>query len=171
MLRVGLAAPLEEEALGGRLTLRDGLRRDPVVVSPSAIRADWAAIEMNWAERRRRSSRASSSVMSISFLTPHSAPSRAVTDWRSAGVFPVRPPPSYGSAAGRPGSKLSSTSRPQTCSKRYGADELLDVDAAVAERAALAVGLGDLGLEGDDALESRLEVAHRLLPQLGSRTG
>ena len=41
------------------------------------------------------------------------------------------------------------------------ADELLDVDAAVAERAALAVGLGDLGLEGDDALEPGLEVVHR----------
>ena len=52
-----------------------------------------------------------------------------------------------------------------------GADELLDVDAAVAEGAALAVGLCDLGLEGDDALEARLEVAHRCLPQLGSRTG
>src|SRR5262249_29872630 len=44
------------------------------------------------------------------------------------------------------------------------ADELLDVDAAVAERAALAVRLGDLRLDGDDAFESRLEVvvtAHR----------
>src|SRR5215218_3034482 len=40
------------------------------------------------------------------------------------------------------------------------ADELLDVDAAVAERAALAVGLGDLGLEGDDALESWPELVH-----------
>ena len=38
------------------------------------------------------------------------------------------------------------------------ADELLDVDAAVAEGAALAVRLGDLGLDGDDALEPRLEV-------------
>ena len=40
------------------------------------------------------------------------------------------------------------------------ADELLDVDSAVAERAALLVGLGDLGLEGDDALEAWLEVVH-----------
>jgi hypothetical protein len=38
------------------------------------------------------------------------------------------------------------------------AHELLDVDAAVAERAAFLVGLGDLGLDGDDAFESRLEV-------------
>ena len=38
------------------------------------------------------------------------------------------------------------------------ADELLDVDAAVAKRAAFPVGLGDLRLDGDDALETRLEV-------------
>jgi hypothetical protein len=39
-------------------------------------------------------------------------------------------------------------------------DELLDVHPAIAEGAALAVGLCDLGLDGDDALEARLEVAH-----------
>ena len=37
-------------------------------------------------------------------------------------------------------------------------DEVLDVDAAVAQRAALSVGLGDLGREGDDALEARLDL-------------
>ena len=39
-----------------------------------------------------------------------------------------------------------------------GADEVLDVDAAVAQRAALFVGLGDLGGEGDDAFEARLDL-------------
>src|SRR5205807_7182803 len=39
-------------------------------------------------------------------------------------------------------------------------DELLDVDPAIPQRAALAVGLGDLRLEGYDALEARLEVVH-----------
>ena len=57
-------------------------------------------------------------------------------------------------------SRSSSTRSPQTFSYGYVPDELLDVDAAVAERAAVAVGLGDLGLDGDDALETRLEVAH-----------
>ena len=37
-----------------------------------------------------------------------------------------------------------------------GADELFDVDAAVAQRSALAVGLGDLGLEGNDTFEAVL---------------
>ena len=40
------------------------------------------------------------------------------------------------------------------------ADELLDVDAAVAQRAALSVGLGDLGGEGDDALQAGLDFGH-----------
>ena len=39
--------------------------------------------------------------------------------------------------------------------------EILDVDAAVAQRAAVAVGLGDLGREGDDALEARLDLLCR----------
>jgi hypothetical protein len=34
------------------------------------------------------------------------------------------------------------------------ADDVLDVDAAVAERSAVLVGLGDLGGEGDDAFEA-----------------
>ena len=42
------------------------------------------------------------------------------------------------------------------------ADEVLDVDAAVAQRAAFLVGLGDLGLEGDDALEAGYEVVGHL---------
>ena len=39
--------------------------------------------------------------------------------------------------------------------ERHAAHQVLDVDAAVAERAALPVGLGDLGVERDDALETR----------------
>ena len=50
--------------------------------------------------------------------------------------------------------------KPPDLLERHRADELLDVDAAVPQRAAVAVGLGDLGLERDDALEARLEVAH-----------
>ena len=42
----------------------------------------------------------------------------------------------------------------------HAADELLDVDAAVAQRAALPVGLGDLGGEGDDALQAGLDFGH-----------
>jgi hypothetical protein len=37
--------------------------------------------------------------------------------------------------------------------ERHGPDEVLDVHPAVAERAPLLVGLGDLGRERDHALE------------------
>ena len=40
--------------------------------------------------------------------------------------------------------------------ERHGPDQLLDVDAAIAQGATLPVGLGDLGGEGDDALEAGL---------------
>ena len=43
----------------------------------------------------------------------------------------------------------------------HPADEVLDVDAAVAQRRALLVGLGDLALEGDDAFEAGVEVGRR----------
>ena len=50
--------------------------------------------------------------------------------------------------------------QPPDLLERHPADELLDVDAAVPQRAALPVGLGDLGGEGDDAFEAGLDFAH-----------
>src|SRR5581483_4238930 len=41
--------------------------------------------------------------------------------------------------------------------ERHVANQFLDVDAAVAQRATGPIGLGDLGGEGDDALEARLD--------------
>jgi hypothetical protein len=37
-------------------------------------------------------------------------------------------------------------------------NELRDVDAAITEDTTFLVGLGDLGLDGDDALEAGLEI-------------
>ena len=50
-----------------------------------------------------------------------------------------------------------------------GADQVLDVDAAVAQRATLFVGLGDLGGEGDDAFEARLDLRWCLNRAHGTR--
>jgi hypothetical protein len=47
----------------------------------------------------------------------------------------------------------------------HPADEVLDVDAAIPQRTALPVGLGDLGRERDHALETRLNL--RYLGQCG----
>ena len=108
--------------------------------------------------------RACSSEISLSLPSPQSPASRAVSACGSAGALPVRPAGSYGSGSGMTGSRSSSTRSPQTRSYGYAADELLDVDAPVPEHAAFAVGLRDLGLDRDDALEPGLEVrdlAHR----------
>ena len=63
--------------------------------------------------------------------------------------------------AGRPGLNSSSTSSPQTLPNDDASDEVLDVDTAVAQRAAVLVRFGDLCLEGDDALETGYEVRVR----------
>jgi hypothetical protein len=44
--------------------------------------------------------------------------------------------------------------------ERHPADELLDVDAAVAQRGPLLVGLGDLGRERDHTLEALVDLSH-----------
>ena len=63
--------------------------------------------------------------------------------------------------AGRPGSRCVVDEQPPDLLERTLPDEILDIDAAVAKRAAVAVGLGDLGLERNNALEAGLELAHR----------
>ena len=96
----------------------------------------------------------------MSLPSLHSPARRAVSAWRSAGALPVRPAGSYGSGSGIFELEVVVDEQPPDVLVRVVADELLDVDAAVAERAALAVGLGDLRLDGDDALEPWLEVVH-----------
>ena len=109
------------------------------------------------AERRRRSSFAWSSSMSISLpsfhlpLTGRRAPPGDRTCSRRCGPR---------ARSTRPGSRaraISSTSSPHTFSNGTSPTSVLDVDAAVAELAALLVGLRDLRLERDDAREAWAE--------------
>ncbi len=111
-------------------------------------------------DTRARSSRACSSSMSITAWSPHSGPSIASAACRSTRGSPVRTVSGCGIAGGRPGSNEPSTSRPQTCSNGTLPDQVLDVDPAVAERPTLLVGLGDLGREGDYALETGLNLGN-----------
>ena len=171
--RVGLAAPLEEELLGRRAAAADDLVGDRVRRAVGERARSGRRCPSSATERRPRSSRACSSEISLSLPSPQCPARRAVSAWRSAGALPVRPAGSYGSGSGMTESRSSSTRRPQTRSYGYAADELLDVDAAVAEHAAFAIGLRDLGLDRDDALEPGLEVrdlAHpyRTLPERDS---
>src|SRR5207253_6757088 len=51
------------------------------------------------------------------------------------------------------------------------ADELLDVDAPITERAPLPIRLGDLRLDGYDALETRLEIVRHRAESYRDRSG
>ena len=115
VLRVGLAAPADQE-LGGRVLALLDLDSGTVVPSP---RAACATIESAAAESRARSSRACSGSMSTSCFRPHFGPSVARPAWRSAITEPLGSCSSIRSACGMPGSKLSSTSSPHTCSNGY----------------------------------------------------
>ena len=65
-----------------------------------------------------------------------------------------------------PGLETLVDEKPPDLLVREVSDKLLDVHAAVAERASLAVGLGNLSLEGDDPFQPRLELVHASnLPQ------
>ena len=157
--RVGLAAPADQELRGGVLAPLDlglGNRR---AASP---RAACATIESAAAESRARSSRACSAEMSTSWRRPHFGPSVASPAWRSAITEPLGSCSSIRSAGGIPGSRLAVDEQAPDLLERVAADELLDVDAAVAERRSLAVRLGDLRLERDHAFEPGSKVAaHR----------
>ena len=79
-------------------------------------RADWATNDSAITDARARLSRACSSEMSISSPNPHCGPSMASADCTSTRGSPECTVSRCGSAGGRPGSSLPSTSRPQTCS-------------------------------------------------------
>ena len=85
---------------------------------------------------------------------PSIGASIATTAWTSARTSPVWIGMLYGSAGGRPGLEGAVDQQAPDLLERDAADELLDVDAAVAQRRALLVGLGDLGRERDHALEA-----------------
>ena len=53
-----------------------------------------------------------------------------------------------------PGLRRIVDEQPPDLLERDAADEILDVDTAIAERSAVAVWLGNLGFEGDNTLEA-----------------
>ena len=121
-------------------------------------RADCATNESAITDARARSSRACSSEMSMQLaqapLGGEHRQRRLHVDARVAGAHEQRV---------RLGGRQARVERAvdeqaPDLLERHGADEILDVDAAVAERAALLVGLGDLGREGDDAFEAGLHL-------------
>ena len=123
-------------------------------------RADCATKDSAITDARARSSRACSSEMSISAPKPHSGPEHRErglhVDPRVAGADAQR----VRLGRRQPGLERPVDQQAPDLLEGDAADEVLDVDAAVAQRAALLVGLGDLGGEGDDALQAGLDFAH-----------
>jgi hypothetical protein len=123
-------------------------------------RADCATNESAITDARARSSRACASSMSISARKPHSGPSIASADWTSTRASPERIASSL--RLGRRQARLRSAVDEQTPDvlERRAPDQILDVDAAIAQHAALPVGFGDLRRERDNALQAGLHFAH-----------
>ncbi len=115
----------------GSSSPRQRIRNRSATVLPSATwacgtggcpppRADCATNDNAITDARASCSRASSSPVSISGLNPHSGASIASAAWTSTRGSPERTLSGCGSANGRPGSNVPSTSRPQTFS--YGTE-------------------------------------------------
>ena len=95
--------------------------------------------------------------MSTSWRSPHFGPSVARPAWRSAIDRAARILELDPLGARHPRLEAPVDEQAPDLLERVAADELLDVDAAIAKRRSLAVRLGDLRLEGDHALEPRVE--------------
>ena len=122
-------------------------------IGKSRPRADWATNDSAMTEARARSSRACCRVDVEQRLEP---PDRRElgegglhVDADVAGVHRQR----ERLGRGEPGVELVVDQQPPHVSERDAPHEVGDVDPAVAQRTALPVGFGDLGLEGDDTLE------------------
>ena len=165
VVRVGLAAPADQEPLGDRGA--PGRRRAGARAGGPEPRADCATKESAITDARASWSRATSSEMSISGSKPHSGAEhrqrRLHVDARVAGADGERV------RLGGRQARLEPAVDEQAphLLERHLADEVLDVDPAVAQRAALLVGLGDLGGEGDDAFQAGLDFTHGRFLSLG----
>ena len=67
-----------------------------------------------------------------------------------------------GSAGGRPGLVGAVDQQAPDLLERHTADEVVDVDTAIAQRGPFLVGLGDLALERNDAFKSMVHFSHTL---------
>ena len=149
--RVGLAAPADQELRGGVLALRDLGVRAPAACRP---RAACATIESAAAESRAEVVARLRGVDVDELAEP---PLRA--ERRQAGLQVGRDRAARILQLDRLGGGMRELDvlvdeQAPDVLERVAADELLDVDAAIAERAAVPVRLGDLRLERDDALEA-----------------
>ena len=159
VLGIRLAAPLEQEALGGRFALLDDLRRDPIGVAAG----DPERLRRNREQCRREPAEilAGDVIGDVDELAEIPVGTERGGDRLQVGRRVARQAGVLARLGDRqPGLEALVHEQSPDLLEGAAADELLDVDAAVAERPALAIGLRDLRLEGDDAFQARLEVVH-----------
>ena len=157
VVRVGLAAPADQEALGDRGRLVDLALRDRRL----------AGAARRLGHERERHHRGAGELVARDLvgdvdqrleapLGREHRQRRLDVDARVAGADRER----VRLGGRQAGLELAVDEQAPDLLERHLADEVLDVDAAIAQRAALLVGLGDLGGEGDDALEAGLDFTH-----------
>ena len=165
VIGMGLAAPADEEALGQRGALVDlGLRHPRLAEAARALRDEAQRHDRRAGEVVARLLVGDVDQLLQAPLRGERGDRRLHVDARVTGADRQRV------LLGRaePGREAAVDEQAPDLLVGHRADEVLDVDAAVAQRAALLVGLGDLRRERDDALQPRLHpfdhVGHSLAP-------
>ena len=158
VIGVGLATPAEQELLGRRLALGDDVVRSRVAAVMNRGRLGDDRHHL-----RREPGEIVASVLGIDVDELLELPDRSES--RGLRLEVGRRAAGQGSRIVRlrirhSGLEVLVHEQAPHLLVRDFAHELLDVDPAIAKRAALPVGLGDLRLEGDDAFEPWFEVAH-----------
>ena len=155
MPRVSLAAPTDQESLRNRARLVDlGLRDGRPAAAAGRLRD----------ERQRHHGREREVVARLRVVDVEELPEAPVGRELRQGGLDVHPcvAGAHGQRVGhcRRHSGLECAVHEETPDllERHPPDQVLDVHPAVAERAALLVGLGDLGPERDDSLEPRRDL-------------
>ena len=161
---VGLAAPGEQEALReGAPLVDDGVRHRRAVGAAGRLRGERQ-------QRRRRTRELVAGGRRVDVDERRDAPRRGE---RGDGGLQIgtRVAGADGqelvAGRGEPGVGIAVDEQAPDALERDAARQLAEVDAAVAQRAPVAIGLGDLGGEGDDAFEAWMgDRGHgfRLLP-------
>jgi hypothetical protein len=151
VVRVRLAAPADEEAL------RDGPRLVDLPLGHGRAAGAAGGLRDEGQRHDRRAGELVAAAVLVDVDQRLEAPlgaeqrhSGLQVDARVAGAEVQR----VGIGGRHPRLELPVHEQPPDVLERHPAHEVLDVVAAVAQGATLLVGLGDLGGEGDDALEA-----------------
>ena len=159
VVRICLAAPAQQELLRCRLALRDD-----VVGRRLAALGDCRGARHDPHHLSRQSSEVVAGLLVVDvdeLLKPPLAREVGNLGLQVGGSVARQPLRDVRLGVRHPRVDVVVDQQPPDVLVGVAADELLDVVAAVTERAALPIGCGDRRLDGDDTFEPWLEVVHR----------